>query len=226
MEDEKQVEGQEEQVIEPTSEEAGAEPPPTEPEPPSETTPYTKEKVAELISAAEAAVQSAKDKELGDLRRQQKQDIRQLKAQQEEEKLVSLEAQEKERLGDVEPDLLKEIHELRRRVHATVTQTSDVQAHGFAYKLGKQYGVDAEVLLESASPEEMETKAKEMSQTVKADAEKALAEKIKQLEEELAEAKKAPQKIDSGTTGASGVDFSKMSADEKVRWALGNQKII
>ena len=208
----------EEQVSPPPATEQEVTPPP-EQEPPSETTSeFTKEKVAELISAAEGAVQSAKDKELTILKQQHRQDTRSLTAQHEEARLAEEEAREKEKFSEIEPDQLKAFQELRRNVRAT--EVSETQVYGFAYKLGKQYGVDPEVLLDSASPGEMETKAKELSQQVEKDAVKEKEDRIKQLENELAIAKKAPQKIDSSTTVATGGEMPD-SAKGKMRAGWG-----
>lgn len=192
-------------------------------ETPSEPTPitYSEEAYLKGISTAEAAVQSAKDSELAVQRRTHREEIRTLKAGQELEQLKVLEETENQRLGDTEPDLLKEVHELRRRVYATVTTTGEIQAQGYAYKLGKQYGVDAEVLLESASPEEMEAKAKELSQATRAETEKATTLKVKELEDELAKAKKPSQKIDSSAPNAAGINWRELSSEEKIKKALG-----
>lgn len=203
-----------EQVEEPTP--AGSD------ETPSETTPetYSKEKTAELISAAEAAVQSAKDIELAAERRKHREAMRAIKAEQEDARLKLLEQTEQERYGETDAELLKELHELRRAVHRTASDTSDIQALGYAYKFSKQYGVDVEPLLDSGSKEEMEVKAKELSQATKAEAEKATAEKIRKLEEELAQAKKAPQKIDSSAPGVAGVGWRELTPEEKLRRGL------
>jgi len=195
-------------------------------EPTSETTPemFSKEDVAKQVSDAEARVQSSKDLELATERRKHRDEVRTIKAQQEQAQLEVLERTEQERFGDSDPDLLKEIHELRRRVHLTATETSDVQAHGYAYRIGKQYGVDPEVLLDSASKEEMEAKAKELTEVARTEADKARGEKIKQLEEELAIAKKPPEHIDSSAPSATGTDWRELSPEGKLRKGLEKMK--
>lgn len=221
-----QDKGSEEQVVTPTpNEEQGQKSTPEETkDSTSETTPeFTEEqeaKIAERISVAKGEVQSAKDTEITTERRKHREELRNLKATQEQERLEVLKKSQQDRLGETDPDLLKELQDLQDRIYATATDTGDVQAHGYAYKLGKEYGVDPELLLDSGSKEEMETKAKELTQVAKAEAVKAKDGRIKELEEELAKAKKAPQKVDSSATDVPGVDLSKLSPREQTTRAL------
>jgi hypothetical protein len=197
-----------------------------EQEPTSDETPevLTKEEVEKLIQQAKAEVQSAKDREVAAERRKYREALAKQRTEMEQERLRLLEEQEKQKYEDTDPDLLKELHDLRRRVYATVAETGEIQAHGYAYKLARQHGVDAEALLECASPEEMETKAMELAEQAKLEQEKQTLQKLKELEEEIARLKKAPQKIDSSVPSATGVDWRELTPEQKIKTALEKSK--
>lgn len=223
MRDEKRSEVAEKPTEDTPSVEAVENVPSTEAEvTPSET--YDKDKVAALISAAEASVQTVKDTQMADLKRAHQKELRDVTARQEEESLVRQEETEKTRFGETDPDLLAEMQTLRRRIHSTAVQTADIQAQGYAFKYGRQYGIDPEVLMECASPEEMQTKAIQKSQEVEKNAVIEKDGKIQTLEAKVAELEKTPQKIDSGVPAASGVSFANNTPEENIKYALEHPK--
>ena len=197
-----QEERVEEETSQPTSEETK--------ESTSEPTLFSEEKVAELIKKAKAEIQSVKDAEQAALSRKHRAELRTLKTEQEKAQIEALEQAEKERFGDIDGDILKEVHELRRRMRLTASELSDTVAQGHAYQLSRKYGVDPEALLDCASKEEMEQKAITFK-------EEASRTELKRLQEELAIAKKAPTKIDSSIPSTAGVNWRDLTADEKIR---------
>lgn len=179
---------------------------------------YSQEEHDQDVLQGKAEVQSAFQLKLNALEKESREREQALRAEKEAVDLQAQEEKEREELGDT--DELKGIQTLRRRVHETASQASHIQKHGHALLLGKQYGVDTETLLESLTFEEMETKAKELATKVKADATDAINKRVAQLEKELEEAKKPPQKIDSSAPGGAGIDWRVLSPEGKLREGL------
>lgn len=153
--------------------------------------------------------QSRKDKELQPL----KDEIEKLSKEAGVSKLQTLEEREITTWGDT-PEV-KEFHQARRaleeREHNTnvlAQQAALTNKTNQAKDLAVKYSIDEKTLLECNSPEEMKVTALEL----------ALAKRTE------AEVEKAPQAVDSGVQNIPGVDFSKMTPYDAIKWGLEHPK--
>jgi len=168
------------------------------------------------------AVQSEKDKSIYKELQPLQDKIRELEASKQEAVLAAQEGREFEQLGDTE-----EVRDFQQKRRDVVTREAKVAQYenywGLYYKRGEaslvaaEFGVEVKDLLEASSPEELRAKA----QTLQAEQQ---TKKIRALEQELEQVKKAPQRIDSGAKSVAGVDYDKMSAKELIQHGINKEK--
>jgi small-conductance mechanosensitive channel len=175
------------------------------------------QRLNEALEAKEKEWQSRKDKELSELQSR----IGQLNKQLKEKELSTLEKRELETWGDT--DEVKNFQAQRRKFQEELVTFEDEKQSILslqeklneeaktvkAGKLAKEYGVDAEKLLEAKSPDEMEKLALKLGH-------QKLQAKLKDME-------RTPQKIDSGIAGGAGITWRDLPTDDKLRKGLQSQ---
>ena len=209
-----------EQTQKPTSEKP-PESTSTEPETPLY---FTKKELDKAISEAEARVQAAKDKEIAKVQKEAKDRLLVNDRSRKDAELKAREQTEKETFGDT--DELKRFQEQRRFTENAAYAWSERLKEGTAYSFAKKMGVDESELLKCNTYEEMEARAKELAELKKSQEVETLQKRVKDAEEALAEAKKQPQKIDSGITDGGGIDFDKLTPREKIEKGIEKKKKI
>jgi hypothetical protein len=216
VEPEAPQDGEAQPMVEPEATQSGAEETTSEPPKPVKT--YTQEEVAEreakIMSQAQAEAE------------QYRQYAAQVAMQQEISRLQAKEreAQAKDQKevtdGYITPEIAEqrrnqrmEEERARRAYQALEQKGNDLARILLAQELGNEYGIDFNLLLKD--------------KTIRTDfdmSRKAAKLAIEAREEKIRAAAIVPETFDKGPAGGVVGDFSKMSPEEKIQWALKHQK--